>query len=470
MRARVLETMAGQGVLIDPEAVDFILGQDDPVTFAGLALTRMAQKPLFMTLNDILDGKEEVFTPSMTVPRNKVMPDVKILEDITGNSTCEGSITDFARYFQSRYRTIRKMLSARRELAGALPIPRAMKLSRDVRIIVIVNEARSTKNGHKILEVEDEEGKCMALITKDSPLINESVVTDEVVGIVGKTAKKGDMLVVEELIRPDIPLNNRFNITDSTSSVAFLSDVHVGSHTFLEKKWLKMVDWLKHNAYDEGIDYIVFPGDVVDGIGIFPGQEEELIIDDIYQQYEVLAEYLKDLPDHLRMIVHPGNHDAVRQAEPQPALSEDFRKMFDSQIMMVGNPCWLEIEGRKMLTYHGRSIDDWISNVRGLTYDNPIDSMREMLIRRHLLPMYGSRTPLAPEKKDYMIIDRIPDIFVTGHVHGAGVAEYRGVKMINASTWQDQTDFQKMHNFNPDPAIMPIFHLGTRNVTMQNFN
>jgi DNA polymerase II small subunit len=47
--------------------------------------------------------------------------------------------------------------------------------------------------------------------------------------------------------------------------------------------------------------------------------------------------------------------------------------------------------------------------------------------------------------------------------------EYKGVKMINASTWQSQTEYQAMHNFNPEPGIMPIVHLGTGKITMKSF-
>ncbi len=68
-----------------------------------------------------------------------------------------------------------------------------------------------------------------------------------------------------------------------------------------------------------------------------------------------------------------------------------------------------------------------------------------------------------------MVIDTVPDIFVTGHVHGAGIAHYKGVRLINASTWQSQTSFQKMHNFNPDPAKLYLVHLGTGRCAMQGF-
>jgi DNA polymerase II small subunit len=77
---------------------------------------------------------------------------------------------------------------------------------------------------------------------------------------------------------------------------------------------------------------------------------------------------------------------------------------------------------------------------------------------------------LAPEKKDYMAMEFTPDIFVSGHVHGAGQLQYNGVRLINASTWQSQTEYQRLHNFNPNPAIMPVVSLGSGKVEMKDFN
>jgi DNA polymerase II small subunit len=42
--------------------------------------------------------------------------------------------------------------------------------------------------------------------------------------------------------------------------------------------------------------------------------------------------------------------------------------------------------------------------------------------------------------------------------------------LINASSWQAQTSYQKMLNFIPDPAKLPIINLKTGNVTMMDFN
>jgi DNA polymerase II small subunit len=232
-----------------------------------------------------------------------------------------------------------------------------------------------------------------------------------------------------------------------------------------------MVAWLRESASGMDLDYLIIPGDVVDGIGIFPGQQEELSIANIYKQYHRLAELLKEIPDHIKIVLQPGNHDAVRPAEPQPALSKVFAESFDSNVMLTANPVYLNIEGRTILTYHGRSIDDWIAGVQNkrLTYEDPVGVMKEMLERRHLAPMYGMKTALAPERKDYMVIEKRPDIFVTGHVHGADTQEHKGIRLIAASTWQDQTEYQRMHNFNPEPGVMPIVHLGTVKTILKGF-
>jgi len=214
---------------------------------------------------------------------------------------------------------------------------------------------------------------------------------------------------------------------------------------------------------------LVLSGDVVDGIGVYPHQDVELVIDDIYAQYEALSSLLQELPDHLKVILLAGNHDAVRPAEPQPALPAAIQKLFDSNVRFVGNPVTLSLHGVRILAYHGRSMDDFVSAVPALSYARPLDAMREMLRKRHLAPIYGGKTPIAPEAEDHLIIDQVPDIFVTGHVHAAGAGEHRGVVLVNSSTWQAQTPFQKMHNIEPVPARLPIVDLHTGEAIVKSF-
>ncbi len=479
MRRRVLEALSQRGILIEPDAVDLLCRQPNAIQLVENMLYRAENgPPMILALGDlesVLKSEDRTLTPDLNlIIKTKIEKEetgkIKVLKDITGNSTCIGDINNFAKLFQDRYRTIKRMLLRRRELQGFVSISKAKKASRDVRLIGMVKEVRMTKNGHRMMKIEDEEDVITVLAIKGSPAFGDLVVNDEVIGIVGKVAKNGDMIVADEIVRPDVPIGAGMKRNDSEAWAVFTGDIHVGSNTFLEPQWNGFIEWLRTSDDAKNVRYLVMPGDLVDGIGIYPDQEDELLIDDVYKQYETLAESLKGVRDDISIIASPGNHDAVRLAEPQPALPPAIQKYFDSNVTWIGNPASIEIEGRSILVYHGRSIDDWIPAIPGLQYSEPINVMREMLRRRHMAPIYGERTAIAPEEKDYMVIDEVPDIFVTGHVHHTGLADYRGIVMINASAWQSQTAFQKMHNHVPDPCKIFMVHLGTGKVKVVKFN
>ncbi len=405
-----------------------------------------------------------------------------IVHDMTGNSTCEGTTSDFVTYFQDRYRKISKMLRQRRELRNAAPIERIRPGQQEVAVIGMVGGVSTTKNGHRRLEVEDESGAINCIARSDNkPLVDmaDTLVQDEVVGVVGQASNKGDLLFIESIVRPDIPRPDIMHKrgADVPLAAAFLSDIHVGSNTFLGENWKSMLRWLNgHGATRREreaagkIKYLILPGDLVDGIGIYPGQQEELTIGDIYDQYEAFGHYMQALPEHLEVVVQPGNHDAARPAEPQPAFSDEVKQRFDShKAHFVANPAWFKMHGALTLAYHGFSLIDFATTVTKLDYESPLPTMEQMLQCRHLAPLYGERTPVAPEHNDYLVIDDVPDLFVTGHVHVPGLRQYRGVQMINCGTWQSQTLYQKMLNFTPDPARMPYVDLQTLRGTLVDF-
>jgi DNA polymerase II small subunit len=343
------------------------------------------------------------------------------------------------------------MLRQRRELGGSQDIAKARRSTREVRIIGMVADVRTTKNGHRIIELEDDADRIPVL------------------GIIGTVNAKG-LLIASSLVRPDLPTAKAFPGTRGHGRVAFMSDIHVGSRTFLEDKWAKVSEWLgKDDEVARSIRYLVVSGDVVDGIGVYPRQDEELTIDDIYGQYEALARMIGALPDRLAVILLPGNHDAVRPAEPQPSFPNSIQKLFDSNVTFAGNPSLLALEGVRVLAYHGKSMDDLVSSIPGLSYRKPLEGMKAMLRMRHLAPIYGGKTPIAPEAEDHLIINEVPDIFATGHVHAVGVDQYRGVVIVNSSTWQAQTPYQKMRNIDPTPACLPIVDLATGQAVIREF-
>lgn len=535
----IIEVFSTHGTLIQPDSLDYILSKNNPQEFSQTIAKSLQEFPLILTIQIIQQIEEELkstssevkteeieqnrteieindhtdlqtillkpeniprtireCTPPPEKPKEPIITspstwhplakdydaDVKILNDVTGNSTCEGTTKDFAQLFSDRFDTLRNHLrKQRRELMQAMPIKRIKRAGlNDIQIIGIVNDIRTTQNGHRLLELEDDTDTitCIALQNNAEVFgVAENIVIDEIIGLCGTLSKNGDLFIINNVIYPDISMHNRIHKSNAPLYAAFLSDIHVGSKEFMEKPWRSFLRWINGEIGNKRqknvagkIKYLVVPGDVVDGIGIYPNQEKELTIPDLYKQYEELSNQLLNIPDHIRVILQPGNHDAVRPAEPQPTFEKEIQKLFTANdITFVGNPSTFSLHTVEILSYHGQSLLDFATNIQQLKYNEPIEIMKTMLQKHHLAPIYGGYTPLAPEHKDYMIINRIPDIFVTGHVHLANIGEYRGVTLINASSWQDQTGYQKMLNFIPNPAKLPIADLQTGNVTMMDF-
>jgi DNA polymerase II small subunit len=119
--------------------------------------------------------------------------------------------------------------------------------------------------------------------------------------------------------------------------------------------------------------------------------------------------------------------------------------------------------------YHGRSLDDIISTVPNMSHSHPEKAMRLLLQGRHLAPLYGGKTPISPESKDPLVIERVPDIFHAGHVHALEHGNYRGVLIVNSGCWQGQTGYMARNGFTPTPAIVPVVNLQTLEITETSF-
>ena len=483
MQEDLLSLAMESGILLDPELADYLAEREHPVDSLLAILDAVNPRPLVLTLDEVKALNPAPSTPQpapVSVPRQHgVRPDrsgtrredydseVVVLQDITGRSTCTGEMQDFSRYFDHRYKALSGLLRAKRELVGAVSIDRALKMTREVRLIGMVQSAKRTRTGNYLLLIEDEEASCQVLVPSEGPGIDGAPIPDEVLGIVGRPWKD-DILLAEEIVRPDVPLSHTFAGAKEALCAAFVSDLHVGSRLFLRDRWERFAQWLGTEEACR-IKYLVVVGDVVDGIGVYPGQDKDLAVDDVYLQYEEVAAMIGELPEELQVIILPGNHDAIRPAEPQPALPEGIRQDFPDGVLFVGNPSLLRLHGVDVLCYHGKSMDDLVTSIPAVTYDRPLTGMVEMLKRRHLATSYGGRTPLAPERADHLVVDPLPSIFATGHVHGFGIGEYRGIRLLNASTWQGQTAFQRMHNITPKPGMVPIVDLKTGETFAQAF-
>ncbi len=450
---------------VHPDVVSYIREQNDPTLIDRIAAgvsddTLVISAEHIPGLKRVRDGTRFLVDPE--------------LEVIMGSAGTTGSIIgheDAVHYFRDRYNNLASMLRGR---MTAMPIEALAKSPHRYRdeectIIGMVADTRTTARGHRLVELEDPTGTIRVLFNKgrdESFAEAERILPDEVLGVKGKLSQDGGLFFADHLSRPDIPINHAPFRSDRPGKAVLISDVHVGSNTFLEDAWNRFTDWLQ----DSDAAYLLIAGDLVDGIGIYPGQENELTIKNIYEQYDVFAEMLRDLPSRIRIVAAPGNHDVVRMAEPQPAIPPEFTGRFPENCVLVENPCLLNLQGVRVLMYHGRSFDDMIGLIPGASYERPGEIMNEMLRRRLLASPYGMRTPIAAMKTDRLIIDPIPEILLTGHVHICDVTRYRGILGVNAGTWQSQTSFQKQMNIHPTPARAFVVDLQTLQPEMMDFS
>ena len=309
--------------------------------------------------------------------------------------------------------------------------------------------------------------------TEDIKKQGSLITTDQMVMLELENSGKSQSLVIKNIISPDIP-DHLPNRAKSESYVVLISDLHVGSKYFMEATFMKFLNWIS-SSDDEvvrRIKFLCIGGDLIDGIGIFPNQDKELLELNINNQMSHVIDLLSRIPKHINVFVIPGNHDPGRRALPQPSIPrQNSEKLYTFQnFTMLGNPSLIELNGVKILMYHGQSLDDIIGTIPDLSYAKPAEAMKVLLKARHLSPIYGERTPIAPEQEDHMVITEVPDIFHSGHIHVLDAQNYRGTLIVNSGTWQGQTNFQKTMGIIPTPGVAVIVDLSTLKPFIMDFN
>ena len=396
----------------------------------------------------------------------------KVLKDTSNKSYTSGEIGNLIEYFQNRYKKLSGILEKRPELRTWQKINEITENQTDLNLIVMITDIRSTKNGHYLIEVEDDTGSMPILVSKDNDdLIRaaRNLMRDEVIGVIAQKRagpSENRLAICQNLIDPDVPRKERKEVDFGT---VFTSDIHIGSSTFLEDAFVRFTRWLNGDFGSEeqremanNVKYMIIGGDIVDGIGVYPNQDKELAIKDITAQYDEAARLVGDIRSDIKIIITPGNHDASRVAEPQPAVPEKYAKSLYklNNVEFLSNPSTVSLDGLEVLIYHGRGIDDMVMGSNDFSHERNDLVMKEFLRKRHLAPLYGERTPLASELEDHLVIDSVPDVLHTGHVHINTYANYKGIHCINSGTFQTQTEFQKIYNIMPTPAEVPIIDVG----------
>lgn len=515
---KAVELTISAGYQLNKDAFDFlrmIAATEDPVEVVSRALEKIAElkdKPLFIERSFLENfvkkpkaSKEEFFKPPVEHAEQSILTsyehpqqilegrktfrpyakeieaDINIIDDPGRRLSSSGTIEDYLEYFRDRFKRIERLLRQRIDVRGASSIIDALKAppNTELKVIGMVTEKKEVKQ-KILLTIEDLHASTMVLVPQNasSDLRNKArtLLLDQVVCLsVMKT--RGDLLIVEDIILPDIAPKVQ-NKASLPVYAVLTSDMHIGSAKFKKDSFSKFLLWLNGKYGNKEmleiashVKYVLIAGDIVDGVGIYPNQVKELAVKDIYGQYKLAAKFIEQIPDYIEVVIIPGNHDAPRKALPQPPISDEFLEPLREarNIHSVGNPCTISIHKVEVLLYHGRSLDDVVSTVPGMEYNHPEKAMTLLLQGRHLAPVYGGKNPISPEPKDYLVIERVPDIFHAGHIHTLGYMNYRGVLVVNSGCWQEQTDYMRRLGLVPTTSLVPVVNLQTFDVKVLSF-
>lgn len=478
-----------KGILISSELINKINDYNNISKISELLKSRQ-DEDLAITELDLNKIFEEAKTQKAEPNEEKQEDKVKIVYSYREEPK-KREPQDFVDYFSNRYKAIERILKQRQELKNTVSISKIAnkKEKESLSVIGMVSDKQTTKNGNLLLVLEDPTGQKKVIINKNKPaLFNEAkdIVLDEVIGVAGVNVDT--IIFANNIIWPDTPTNKELKKSTEEKYALFLSDLHVGSSKFLPDDFEKFLKWINGEMGNEqqrhiakNVEYIFIAGDLVDGCGIYPEQDKELIIKDIYQQYKECAELLKQIPQHIPLIICPGNHDAMRISEPQPPLPKGFSgPVYElSNALMVSNPSMVNVcssssfAGFDVMMYHGYSFDYFVAEVDSLRnqggYDRADLIMKFLLKRRHVAPTHQSTLYIPDTKKDPLVIEKVPDFFLSGHIHKSATANYRNTTLICGSCWQGKTLFQEKVGHNPEPSRVPIVNLQTRDVKILKF-
>lgn len=467
----IIAWLSERKLMPSPELITHISNHPQGLVLLEKSVNSLKGPKLFLSVSDLL--VDEKSNPPKPISRPKIanIPPVIIERQIT-KSLSDGKLESYISLFNDRFKTLSRLVRRNPSMRDAGFLTN-LNPDEENKVIGMVAEVQTFPNGRVKVVLEDPNGRLNLMLKEGEKNLN--LLNDEVIGVSGKLSRQGNVLFVNSpIIRPHLGRYREFARADEPYIALFISDIHLGSGTFKNKEWDKFISWLNgevdyHKEWIPNPGYLIIAGDAVDGIDSYPGQEADLSITDVWEQYSELARSIFKIPTPIQTVIMPGNHDAVRLMEPQLPLPNRVIKNFEDNLTFTANPVLLDLAGVKVLCYHGKSLDDLVS-LRELSYEDPMSMMKELLNRRHLAPIYGGKTPLAPEKQDHLLIRDVPDIFVTGHVHSFGIERYNGVLMMNPGTWQAQTDYQKMMGFQPEPCRAIAVNLQTFETQVLDFN
>ncbi|MFX1536998.1 MAG: metallophosphoesterase [Promethearchaeota archaeon] len=491
--------LSPQPIVIDDSIIKLFLVKIPKDHITSDEIIHMAEQP--HDLIDLPSSADLVLNIDQELPlgeektnikrKSRPISQINILLQIPKRTDSTGQVSDFLRYFKSRYAQMKKILLQRPDIHPLTPFSQLPYYQSEEEgtkpecaIIGLIEDKRTTKKGNILLTLEEPNNSFLVdVIFNDviSESLNiQTILLDSIIGVRGfpkplapeELPPKKVLFYGNDFLLPDLPMKqsktDKYDFPESY--VLLLSDIHMGNQGFASKLFQKTLDFikgkqgtLKQKSLASKITSVVIAGDLVDGVGVFPEQDRELLETDVSRQYKEIATLLNQIPTDISIIVVPGNHDASRLALPQVRIPKEYAELLYemSNITMLGNPAVVEINGRKVLIAHGQGLERIIQNDKDIDFHHPLPAAIRVLKYRHLFPEWGIRPQLAPEWHDYLVIDEIPDIFMTGHIHCADVGQYKGTTICMGGCYEHSSRWLQSLNIHPTVGYFITVNLST---------
>ena len=106
--------------------------------------------------------------------------------------------------------------------------------------------------------------------------------------------------------------------------------------------------------------------------------------------------------------------------------------------------------------------------IKANSVNSPDKIMAYLLMNRHLAPTHAS-AQYFPLQEDPLVIDKVPDIFLSGHIHKCAISFYNNTLLVSGAAWETKTVFQEKVGNEPDFCKVPIYNLKTGGIKILDF-
>ncbi|MBT3574182.1 MAG: DNA polymerase II small subunit, partial [Nitrosopumilus sp.] len=236
-----------------------------------------------------------------------LLNEMKILSDPTDKITSGEGVKGYNALFSSRFNKLKRIISDRPEskLIKSISVVKTTKLENDVYVCGLVTMRNAERNITKLV-LEDPSGSFEGIIFDDELQKTAGTLLIDQFVMARVASAKNSGLMIKDLIFPDIP-DQKINKSESEVYAVFLSDLHIGSKYFMEKELTEFVTWLSSpDPVARKVRFVLIGGDIVDGVGIYPNQNKELVCQTIEEQLQKAEDLLDKIPKNVKIIIMPG--------------------------------------------------------------------------------------------------------------------------------------------------------------------